>query len=272
MSALAGSAIALAIGALLLGWWRERRRASQLERLRRASDDKLQHLQLQFERFAPAQVVDRLTDAGGAYAPERRHLTILFADLRGFTALCDQLDPAVTVSILNGYFHCMNQAVARHHGHINQLIGDGLLALFGAFEPNPWQGRDSVLAALEMRAELSRYNLKLREQNLPELRFGVGIHSGEVVAGVMGAGGLFKFDVSGDCVNVASRVEGLTSQFQVDILITDEVRRTLDDSFRLRPMERALVKGKPEPIQTFFVEEHDAKSASPMPANAIAGS
>ncbi len=176
------------------------------------------------------------------------------APLLGFTALCDRLDPGVIVTILTGYFHRMNEAVSRHHGHVNELAGDGLLALFGALETNPWQARDSVLAALDMRAELARYNVTLREQGLPELRFGVGIHSGEVVAGVMGAGGLFKFTVSGDPVNVASRVEGLASRFQVDLLITEEVRAALDDRFHLKPMPAAQVKGKADPIQTFLVE------------------
>ena len=104
-------------------------------------------------------------------------------------------------------------------------MGDGLLALFGALEANPWQARDAVLAALDMRAELARYNAILREQGLPELRFGIGIHGGEVVAGVIGTAGLSKFSVTGDPINVASRVEGLTSKMQVDLLITEDIRR-----------------------------------------------
>jgi class 3 adenylate cyclase len=93
----------------------------------------------------------------------------------------------------------------RHHGHVTQFVGDGLLALFGALEPNPWQARDAVLAALDMRSELARYNETLRAQGLPELRFGIGIHGGEVVAGVIGTAGLAKFSVTGDPINVASR-------------------------------------------------------------------
>jgi class 3 adenylate cyclase len=254
---------AIVIAVLAIGRWLDRRRLAQLERLLAAKDAKLEHLELQFERFAPPQIVDRLTDASGAFAPERRRVTIMFADLRGFTALCDRLDPGVTVTILNGYFHCMNEAVSRHHGHINELAGDGLLALFGAIESNPWQARDSVLAALDMRAELARYNDRLQAQGLPELRFGVGIHSGEVVAGVMGTGGLFKFTVSGDPVNVASRVEGLTARFAVDLLITEDIRAALDDQFRLKPMPAAQVKGKSAPIQTYHVEGLATQFAAP---------
>ncbi len=243
-----------AVAALAALAFAARRKSRQLERLLADSNDRLERLQYQFERFVPADVVERLTEARGAYAPERRQVTMLFADLRGFTTLCDQLDPAVTVGILNGYFERMNAVIGRHHGHINELVGDGLLALFGAIEPNPWQGRDSVIAALEMRAELARYNTELRAKSLPELKFGIGIHSGEVVAGVMGAGALNKFSVTGDPINVASRVEGLTSVHKVDLLITDEIRRTLDERFRLREMPAVQVKGKAVPIVTYFVE------------------
>ena len=256
---IAWAAIALlGLAALLL--WRGRRQHAQLERLLLAADDKLEQLQRLFGRFVPAEVVEHLTASGDPgqridpLAPERRRVTMLFADLRGFTAMCDKLDPAVTVGILNDYFHHMTLAIGRHHGHVTEFVGDGLLALFGALEPNPWQARDAVLAALEMRAELARYNASLRARGLPELRFGVGIHGGDVVAGVMGTPGLAKFSVTGDPINVASRVEGLTSKFQVDLLITEEIRRTLDDRFRLRPMPAALVKGKAEPIHTFYVE------------------
>jgi class 3 adenylate cyclase len=231
-----------------------RRENTRLERLLSAADDRLEQLQRQFERFVPADVVERLTDVDDAFAPERRQVTMLFADLRGFTALCDRLDPAVTVTILNDYFRHMTIAISRHHGHVTEFVGDGLLALFGALESNPWQARDAVMAGLEMRAELARYNATLRERGLPELRFGIGIHGGEVVAGVIGTAGLSKFSVTGDPINVASRVEGLTRKYQVDLLITEDIRRPLDDQFRLRAMPPAIVKGKTEPILTYFVE------------------
>ena len=248
---LAGLLASVVLGALVLSL---RQRARQLERLLADTDRKLEQLQRQFERFVPPDVVERLTEGRGAYAPQRRQVTMLFADLRGFTALCDRLDPAITVTILNDYFQHMSEAIARHHGHINELVGDGLLALFGALEPNPWQGRDSVLAALDMRAELQRYNRQLLARGLPELRFGIGVHSGEVVTGVMGAGELSKFSVTGDPINVASRVESLTRVHGVDLLITDEIRGTLDPDFLLRAMPATLVKGKTEPIKTWFVE------------------
>lgn len=244
----------LTVGSCIVWALVARRRAQQLERLLAATDIKLMHLQRQFERFVPADVVERLTDVNDGFAPERRQVTILFADLRGFTAMSDQLDPAVTVDILNGYFGHMIAVIGQHHGHVTELVGDGLLALFGALEPNPWQMRDAVMAALDMRDALARYNSELATKGLPQLRFGVGIHCGEVIAGVIGTGGLSKFSVTGDPINVASRIEGLTGPFGVDLLVSDEVRQALDDRFGLRAMVPTRVKGKAEPIQTWHVE------------------
>ena len=262
--ALAAGLLALVLGAAAVG---ALRRVHQLEHLLTDTDRKLEQLQRQFERFVPADLVERLTEGHGIYAPQRRQVTMLFADIRGFTGLCDQLDPAITVTILNDYFQHMSEAIGRHHGHINELVGDGLLALFGALEPNPWQGRDSVLAALDMRAELQRYNRQLLARGLPELRFGIGIHTGEVVTGVMGSGELSKFSVTGDPINVASRVEGLTRVHDVDLLVTDEVRRSLDPHFLLQAMPATMVKGKPEPIATWHVSGM-AGDAAPTPAAA----
>lgn len=230
-----------------------RARARQYEQLLDAADAKLMHLQRQFERFVPPDVVERLTDANDGFAPERRQVTIMFADLRGFTAMSERLDPAITVDILNGYFGQMIATIEQHHGHVTELVGDGLLALFGALEPNPWQTRDAVLAGQDMCAALQRYNGELHSKGLPGLRFGIGIHCGEVIAGVIGSGGLSKFSVTGDPINVASRIEGLTRQFDVDLLVSDDVRQRLDAQFVLRPMPPAQVKGKAEPIVTWHV-------------------
>jgi len=259
--------VLLELGAIAALWatlLRAHRHNRQLEQLMAMADSKLMLLQRQFERFVPAELVEQLTEAGRDIEPTRKQVTILFADLRGFTAMCDQLDPALTVTILNDYFSRMIPAIARHHGQVTELVGDGLLALFGALENNPWQALDAVLAAQAMRAELAAYNAELSARGLPTLRFGIGIHSGEVVAGMIGTGGLSKFTITGDPINVASRIEGLTSHFQVDLLITDEIRSGLDERFQLRAMPPATVKGKPAPIQTYFVLPESVPDAAPV--------
>jgi len=105
-----------------------------------------------------------------------------------------------------------------------------------------------------MRGALQEYNKELRQKSLPELSFGIGIHQGEVLAGVMGTFELSKFAVVGDTINVASRVEALTRKLDVDLLITDTVKDQLDDRYMLREMKPMPVKGKKEPIITYFIE------------------
>jgi len=253
-SALLWLLISAAFLGLLVFVLRQRSQIRQIERLLDDTHGRLERLQLHFARFAPEDVVERLTEPSGDLIASRRMVTVLFADLKGFTAMCDRLDPELVLQILNGYFREMSQAVTAHHGRVTEFIGDGLLALFGALEPNPWQAQDAVLGALTMREALARYNVTLRERSLPELEVGIGIHRGELLAGVMGNEELSKFGVVGDTINVASRVERLTRELAADLLITEEVRSQLDSRFRLREMPAVVVKGKPEPLKTYQVE------------------
>lgn len=226
----------------------------ELENLLEHTKSKLEDLQINFGRFAPQEVIEQLTDAEGRYKPSMRTVTVLFADLKGFTRMCDELDPPIVVSILNGYFRSMSQAISQNHGQVTELMGDGLLALFGALVSNPWHVQDAVKGAIAMREALEKYNEELRSKSFPELSFGIGIHQGEVLAGVMGNFELSKFAVVGDTINVASRVESLTRTHNVDLLITEVVRQKLDDRFILKEMKPMQVKGKEKPITTYFVE------------------
>ena len=163
-----------------------------------------------FARFAPSEVVEAIIAQGISTRSETKEVTVLFADLKGFTPLAENLDPAQLVALLNGYFAAMGEVIAAPRGHLAKFIGDGLLALFGALEPNPWQTNDAVHAALAMRAALASYNEALRAEGRPVLAAGIGIHRGPVVAGVVGNAALMEYGVIGRTVNVASRVEGLT--------------------------------------------------------------
>jgi len=246
------SVISIVLALLLI---RQKVKQRKLEKLLSHTNDRLEQLQVHFGRFAPQDVIEHLTGADGEYAPDMRSVTVLFADIKGFTKMCDKMDPPVVVSILNGYFQSMSDALSAHHGEVTEMMGDGLLALFGALNTNPWQVQDAVMGALAMRKSLAVYNEKLRSESLPELSFGIGIHQGEVLAGIMGNFELSKFGVVGDTINVASRVETLTRVHDVDLLITEEVREKLDDRFIVRRMPAMQVKGKEEPIVTYLVEE-----------------
>ncbi len=245
----------LGTGAALVVTARSRARFAQ--GLARATAD-LERLQTAFSRFAPEEVVEQIAARGVAPEAQEREVTVLFADLKGFTALSAGLKPAVVVELLNGYFRVMSEAIVAHQGHVAKFVGDGLMALFGALQHNPWQARDAVEAALAMREALVRYNAATAERGLPPLEFGVGIHRGVAVAGVIGSREWMEYTVIGDTVNVASRVERLTRVHGTDLLVTEEVRAALDGRFRLRAMPPVPVRGKSEPIRTYAVEAREA--------------
>ena len=234
---------------------KQKLKQQDLEKLIKHNNERLEQLQLDFGRFAPQDVIEHITEGDGDYAPDKREVTVLFADIKGFTRMCDQMDADIVVSILNGYFQCMTEALAKHHGEVTEMMGDGLLALFGAIRTNPWQIQDAVMGALAMRESLKDYNRKLKSDGLPELAIGIGIHRGEVLAGIMGNYKLSKFGVVGDTINVASRVEGLTRVLDVDILVTEEVKQKLDERFELTSMPAQHVKGKSDPISIYLVEK-----------------
>ena len=239
---------------------------SRLHRLRRQCEAQvadLQRLQESCARLAPGNAVDRLAaDGHGESDAERKEVTALFADLAGYTALSEHLEPPVLARVLNGYFQRMSDAIGDHRGHVSSFVGDGLLAYFGALEPNPWQSDDAVHAALAMRAALASYNRELAARQLPPLAFGVGIHRGVGLAGWVGSRERMEYAFVGRTVNVAARVQALTRDHEVDILVTKEVQAHLDPRFRLTPMPAAVVKGLQDPVVTYVVEAWEGASAA----------
>jgi len=245
------------LAALAFQAWRTRRTRAGLERRLEAAHRELEALQQAFSRFAPAEVVEDVIAAGVAARSEKKEITVLFADLKGFTELGEGLPPAELVAILNGYLARMSQAIVEHRGHVSKFLGDGILALFGALEANPWQTNDALHAALAMRAALADYNAELVAARRPALAMGVGVHRGPVVAGLIGSEGLMEYGVIGRTVNVASRVERLTRTHGVDILITAAARAALDERFRLRALPAVAVKVIATALATYAVEGFD---------------
>jgi class 3 adenylate cyclase len=247
--------LAVLVGALYRQRWRNRGLQAQLE----AAAAELQHLQEACSRLAPAGVVQRLiadgVKPGTEPAAERKVVTALFADLVGYTAMSERLEPADLARVLNGYFQRMSDAIHEHRGHVSTFLGDGILAYFGALQPNPWQCDDAVRAALAMRAAMSEYNIKLAREGLPPLAVGIGIHRGPGLVGLVGSRERREYAYIGRAVNVAARVQTLTRIHQVDILVTEALRAELDSGFVLVPMPAELVKGVAEPVVTFAVRE-----------------
>jgi class 3 adenylate cyclase len=255
--------LTVAVLIVLLQVRRSRRTVAALERRLEVASRGLESLQQAFSHFAPAEVVEEIIAQGVSTRSEKKEITVLFADLKGFTALGERLEPEVLVRVLNGYFERMSHAITTHRGHVSKFLGDGILALFGALEANPWQTNDAAHAALAMRTALADYNALLGSEGLPPLAVGVGIHRGNVVAGVIGSAELVEYGVIGRTVNLAARVQVLTRAFAVDVLVTEAARDVLDRRFRLAPMPPTEVKGVPGPLATFAVEAFDPTSATP---------
>jgi class 3 adenylate cyclase len=249
VAALAVAMAAIAAGAV--------HRVVATQRRLEVAARELETLQRAFARFAPAEVVEDVIAQGVSPRSESKEVTVLFADLQGFTALAERLEPARLVAVLNGFFEAMSRALAANRGHLAKFLGDGFLALFGALEHNPWQAQDAVRAALAMRQALADYNARIARDGVPPLAVGIGIHRGAVVTGVIGTAGLLEYGVVGRAVNLASRVEKLTRIHGTDILVTEEVRRALGPQVVLRIMPAVEAKGIPGPLVTYAVDRWD---------------
>jgi len=195
-------------------------------------------------------------------------VTALFADLVDFTALSEDVEPGVPLRILNGYFERMSRAITEHRGYVSTFLGDGILALFGALQPNPWQANDAVHAALAMRREIEVYNKEVAAEGLPTLALGVGVHRGTGVAGLVGSPDLLQFALVGRTVNLAARVQDLTRSRDGDVLVTRAVRERLDPRFALRPLPKAEVRGVEGAVETWAVDGFEPASGAGEPVRA----
>ena len=233
---------------------RTHREAARLRDRLSSASQSLERLQEHFSRFAPEALVERIVTSGLPTEGEKKEVTALFADLVGFTALSESVEPVVLVEILNGYFERMSRAITDRHGFVSTFIGDGILAFFGAMEPNPWQANDALHAALAMRNALADYNEELEASGRPRLAIGIGLHRGSGIAGLVGSREKIEFAVAGRTVNVSARVQDLTREHGLDILLTDAVRQNLDPAFRLRAMPSAKLRGIAEPVAIWAAE------------------
>ncbi|HET7096259.1 MAG TPA: adenylate/guanylate cyclase domain-containing protein [Casimicrobiaceae bacterium] len=208
---------------------------------------------LLLRRFAAPEVAQELQSEGFTLGGKRVSASVMFSDIRGFTPLAESQSPEETIELLNTYYTLMFSAISGHGGLVSLMIGDGLMAIFGAPLPLAEHRESAVRAALEMIELIDLFNLERVADGKPEIRIGVGIASGEMVAGYTGTTDRATYTCIGDIVNLASRIEAHTKIAQHPILIDSATREGLDGRIAVEALGPVTFKGKAVPVDVFAV-------------------
>lgn len=205
-----------------------------------------------FGQYVPPELVDEMARDPERYSMEGRNaeLTVLFSDVRSFTTISEGLDPQELTHLMNAYLGAMTQVIRLHRGTLDKYIGDAIMAFWGAPVADPDHARHALVAALEMQAELRKLDGPFQARGWPKLQIGVGINTGTMTVGDMGSPVRKAYTVMGDAVNLGSRLESITKQYGVGIIVGETTRVAAKDVV-FRELDRVRVKGKDEPVAIF---------------------
>lgn len=214
---------------------------------------KKRYLRSTFSKYVSPAIVDEiLKDPGNVELGGRKErLTVFFSDVRGFTTISEKLDPTQLSEVLNRYLTPMTQIIFANKGTLDKYIGDAVMAFFGApvaFSDHPEHAARAALQSLEKLKELQT---EFRRENLPEIDIGIGLNTWEVSVGNMGSDIVRNYTVMGDGVNLASRLEGITKEYGVRIVISEFTQTEIAQKFTTRELDRVRVKGKDQPVRIF---------------------
>lgn len=205
-----------------------------------------------FSHYVPQQLVDELMD-NPRQVPlegESRYMTVLFSDIHGFAGIAESLDPRELTQFMNEFLTAMTRVIQRRRGTIDKYMGDSVMAFWGAPLETPDHARQAVFAALEMQREMSRLNGRFRRRGWPVLTLGIGINTGQMSVGNMGSEFRMAYTVMGDAVNLGSRLEGLTRNFDVGILCSEFTRDAVPD-VEFMELDRVSVRGREKPVTVY---------------------
>jgi adenylate cyclase len=238
----------LAIGLALVGelawqYFVEGREKRQVKRL--------------FSRYVPRDVYQQLMDDPdrAALGGKRRTMTVLFSDVRGFTAMSEKATPEEVVGQLNEYFSKMVDVLFAHRGTLDKFVGDMVMGLFGAPLDDPDHADHAVQAALAMTRALDELNREWAAAGRPVLDIGIGISTGDMVAGNIGSQAIMSYTVIGDTVNLGARLESLNKDYGTRVIISEATRAALKGQYDIRPLGEVTVKGKSQPVAIYEVRQ-----------------
>jgi class 3 adenylate cyclase len=210
-----------------------------------------------FRKFATPEVAEELLATGLALGGKQVEATVMFSDIRAFTGLVESLPPAETIDLLNGFYTLMFDAIGGQGGIVNQMLGDGLMALFGAPLPHADHAERAVRAGLEMLELVAGFDREQAARGKPEIRIGVGIASGQVIAGYTGTERRVTYTCVGDTVNLAAHLEAHTKVLGRPILIDERTRSGLSHAIRTEDHGPVQFKTRAQPVRVYSVALQD---------------
>lgn len=214
-----------------------------------------------YSRFLPEYVVKQMLENPESFklGGVSQTITILFADIRGFTRISEHAPPERIVNLLNRYFSAMTDIIFAHGGTLDKYLGDGLMSLFGAPTTTPDDANNAINAAVAMQRRILGINQELRDEGLPEIGVGMGLHTGEAVVGYIGSERRSEYTAIGDTVNTASRLE--SNALSGQILISDATAKAAHTRYNLKPREPITVKNRQQPVVLWEVDWQRASGA-----------
>ena len=214
-----------------------------------------------YSRFLPEYVVKQMLENPDSFklGGVSQVITILFADIRGFTRISEHAPPEKIVNLLNRYFSAMTDIIFAHGGTLDKYLGDGLMALFGAPTATPDDASNALNAAVAMQRRLLGINRELRDEGFPEIGVGMGLHTGEVIVGYIGSDRRSEYTAIGDTVNTSSRLE--SNALGGEILISDATAKAAHSRYKLKPREPIMVKNRQQPVNLWEVDWQQASGS-----------
>lgn len=235
-------------------WYLQQKNKELMLNLQQKVKDQERTLQL-FVKYVPQPVIEKALQgtAETIFDGEQRYVTVVFCDIRGFTNFSDSVPPKDVVSLLNEYYSIMTNVINKFNGSVIQYVGDEIFAAFGAPVATEMCEEKAVRCAIEMRKQLEVLNRKYKEKFNWEVRVGIGINSGEVIAGNLGSDDKMNYAITGDTVNTGKRIESITKDEPNRILVSESVYVKIKDKFVCESLPEIELKGKRNKINVYEI-------------------